>query len=130
MNKIFFSSIVGISMLGAFILGFWVTQSQAQIGTISFGGQVLTWVPCTCSANIAILYVPTIPTTLVVPVLTYNPYSTIPFTFYNLFTPKVKHLGNYLPGVQACWMYALITCVPIPTQGLITQVGTTESPTI
>jgi hypothetical protein len=128
MKKTVFRIFIGMGALSAFILGFFVTQSYAQLGALTFGGRVLTSVPCTCSANTAILYVPTIPTTLIVPVLTYNPYSTVPFSFYNFFTPGVKHVGNYLPGVQACWISVVIGCVPIPTQGLITQMGSTAIP--
>ena len=58
--------------------------------------------------------------------LVYSPYSTIPYPYYMIGVPAVWHLGSYIPGVQACWMFVAVGCVPFPTLGLMTKVGTSR----
>jgi hypothetical protein len=127
MKQSLYKIVLAVSILCSFAFGYIVINTEAQ-AFLGFGGRIIEWVPCTCSGNIAILYIPTVPTNLVVPILTYNPYSSFLFSYYDLFVPGVANVGSYAPGVQACWMYDVVGCFPIPTQGLIFEVGTNAAP--
>lgn len=56
--------------------------------------------------------------------MVYSPYSTILYAYYNIGVPGTYALGSYTPGVQACWMYVVTGCIPLPAIGLMFQVGT------
>jgi hypothetical protein len=63
------------------------------------------------------LYLSSIP---VFGVMGYVPYATIPFAnFIPAIVPSVPDLGAYIPGVQSCWMYAVVACFPLPVIGTI-----------
>lgn len=92
---------------------------------LPFGGLVSLSTPCTCSGTLYVwftpLYISGIPIT---GPLVYSPYSTILYAKFSIGVPSKWHIGTYLPGVQACWQYAAVGCVPIPSIGLMTKVGT------
>jgi len=134
MKKKFFTiCLVSVLIFSSFVLGFFVTTSYGEGLGLPFGGHEVFWVPCTCSAALWIYYIPA--TDAGVPsadfpggALAYTPYSTLLYSAYNVETPGVWHLGQYLPGVQSCWMAAFFGCFPLPVLGTETQVGTSLSP--
>jgi hypothetical protein len=92
---------------------------------LSWGGYpVITPIPCTCSASLwswfAPLYLSSVPMT---GPMVYVPYATVPFPYYTLTTPGAPHEGAYLAGVQACWMYAGVTCFPLYSIGVMALAG-------
>lgn len=101
---------------------------------IGFGGFVIITLPCTCSVNLWIYYTPlytpaTYPGPMTGP-LVYAPYykddvdiSTL-YAYYAIGVPVTWELGTFVPGVQACWQYVGVACVPMPNIGLISKVGT------
>lgn len=44
-----------------------------------------------------------------------------PVVAYSIFatSPAQKHIGTYVPGAQACYMYAVYGCYPLPTYGMV-----------
>jgi hypothetical protein len=90
-----------------------------------FGGYSVFVFPCTCSfatwAWFAPLYLTSVPIT---GPLVYAPYATLPYPNFLTSLPSVPHLGGYVPGVQACWQYAGVTCFPLPSIGVMGFAGT------
>lgn len=101
-----------------------VSPTQAQ--GLPFGGVVSSRFPCTCSGTTWIWFTPLY---LGGPVVTtgalvYSPFSTILYADLNIGVSGKWHLGDYLPGVQACWIRVHWFCLPLPSLGLMTKVGT------
>lgn len=95
---------------------------------LPFGGLATFTVPCPCSGTFSIWFTPLYlggPVVLTGPMV-YSPYSTIPYAYYFIGVPGIWHLGSYLPGVQACWFPSPVGCVPLPSVGLMTKVGTNK----
>lgn len=92
---------------------------------LGFGGLPVFWFPCTCSVAVwnwfAPLYLTAIPMT---GPMVYVPYATIPFANFLPSIPLIPEEGGYIPGIQACWFYVGIACVPIPAIGAEVFVGT------
>lgn len=90
-----------------------------------FGGRAIYTIPCTCSASTWAWFAPLFLTAVPVtgPVV-YVPYATVPFANYTPSVPSIEHVGGYMPGVQACWIYAGYTCITVPSVGVMTFVGT------
>ena len=101
-------------------------SAEAQVPPLlPFGGTPAFTIPCTCSATFWAFFTPLFLAAVpVVGPVTYVPYATIPFANFTPSLPLTPHNGAYLPGVQACWMYAGITCVPLPSVGAMSFVGT------
>ena len=102
--------------------------AKAQL-ELAFAGVASFSIPCTCSGTLAIWFAPLYlggPILITGPV-TYSPYSTLPFADFMIGVPTAWHLGSFLPGVQACWIYVGVSCVPFPTIGLMTKVGTNRA---
>jgi len=83
-------------------------------------------IPCTCSASLWSWFGPlylagSVPLT---GPLVYVPYATLPLADFLITIPATPHLGAYIPGVQACWMYAVFGCFPLPSIGVMGFVGT------
>lgn len=114
----------------AFILflciGVWAPRiSSAQVD-LPFGGLVVLPIPCVCSFGMAITFAPMYP----------NP--PFPFSGALHFVPGTSflhpnyligvtskwHLGKYFPTPGTCWTGVPPACVPFPTWGVITRVGT------
>jgi hypothetical protein len=115
--------VVLISFLSMFIFP---TRSHALIPPmVQFGGLANFTIPCTCSANLWVyftpLYLSAVPMT---GPLVYTPYATLPFEYFLSGLPGVWHLGSFIPGVQTCWFYIGIACIPIPSLGMMSMVGT------
>lgn len=93
---------------------------------LPFGGIVIAGIPCVCSVStwslFAPLYLSSVP---VFGPLAYAPWGT--FLFANFIPPVVPatpYLGAYIPGIQACWIYVGIACVPLPVIGMMIFTGT------
>ncbi len=41
------------------------------------------------------------------------------FDYHNIPEPSIAVLGMYVPGAQACWTYVGVSCVVVPSKGLI-----------
>lgn len=105
-----------------------VLPTQAQ--GLPFGGIVSFTVSCTCSGTkwiwFAPLYLggPTVTTGAIV----YSPFSTLLYADLNIGKSGKWHIGDYYPGIQACWIPILIKkhwiCIPLPALGLMNKVGT------
>jgi hypothetical protein len=92
---------------------------------LQFGGLATAEIYCTCSGNFWIWFTPLyfnrVP--LAGPIV-YEP-GTIAFRYY-FPHPGSWVLGSYMPGVQACWMYAVYGCFPLPSYGIIGPVTGTS----
>ena len=139
MKKYFFKSIIVVSSVAFFCLGYFSKTSQALVGVDpSYGGRVLFTVPCTCTPGLiyAVTYLPKSLTIAPLPVLAYvitNPLVHPPGSQSLVIVPGYNQMGQYIPNIPpatACWMcfptppYA----VPLPTIGTITELGTSLSP--
>lgn len=104
--------------------------ARAQTTLLPFGGVVSSTVACTCSPSLFwIWYTPLYlggPIMIAGPMV-YSPFSTILYGYYEILVSGAWHLGDYVPGVQACWMTAGKTCVVLPSIGLLSKVGTNLS---
>ncbi|MEK7461454.1 MAG: hypothetical protein AAB586_00045 [Patescibacteria group bacterium] len=117
---------IAITLLLA-LLGLLLPVLPAQAQGLPFGGIVSSRFPCTCSATLRIRFNPLYlgGPTVTSGALVYSPFSTLLYANLNIGVPGKWHIGSYLPGVRACW--AIITwwlCLPLPTLGLMTKVGT------
>lgn len=90
-------------------------KAEASIG-VPFGGRLMYTFPCTCSGAWSVGLIPTGPT--YAPILSVYAGSQA-YAYYS--APFALHfLGTYIPGVQACWMYAVLACFPFPSYGIMT----------
>ncbi|OHA92556.1 MAG: hypothetical protein A2665_02390 [Candidatus Zambryskibacteria bacterium RIFCSPHIGHO2_01_FULL_46_30] len=123
-KKQFITLIVSLALVGLFLP---TSQTRAQTGLLPFGGLVSSPVTCTCSpGNIWIWFTPLYlggPINIAGPMI-YSPFSTILYGYYMIGVPGKWHLGDYIPGVQACWISAKFFCFPLPAIGLMSKVGT------
>lgn len=92
---------------------------------LPFGGITTISIPCTCTFTFwtwfTPLYLSSVP---MAGPLAYVPYGTVLFgNFIPPIVPVTPHLGAYIPGVQACWMYVGIACIPLPVIGMMGFVG-------
>jgi hypothetical protein len=111
-----------------FMFTFFPVKTRALVPPLlPFGGwPIYTPIPCTCSATLWSWFAP-LYITGSVPLtgpLVYVPYATIPFANFLITVPATPHKGAYIPGVQACWMYAGFFCFPLPSIGVMGFVGT------
>lgn len=98
---------------------------------LPFGGFVDLSAPCSCSANLFILFTPfysPIPK-INTGALLYQPGFTAVYGYFFLGIPKTWHSGLYTPYVPPpapplCWHYVGVACVPTPYEGVINKVGT------
>ena len=127
-KRFFIICLIATIVISSFGIGFFTAKSRAVSVGLPFGGRELFWIPCTCSASIWIYYLAAQPSDFPGGPLTYAPYMTQLFSFYNVETPGVWHLGQYLPGVQTCWMYDGFGCFILPALGGETEVGTSMTP--
>jgi hypothetical protein len=127
-KNIFIICLIVVLLAISFAVGFSVTKSRA-IAALDFSGHLVSWLPCTCSASLWLFYAPNVDQPFPGGALDYSPYSTITYSYYNMMTPGVWHLGQYLPGVQSCWIYVGAGCAPLPVLGHEIMVGTSGVPT-
>ena len=124
-SKLIIVSIFFITCVGLFLPALSV-KAQVPIVERPFGGVVSFSLPCTCSGNLWVWFTPLSlggPVVVTGP-LVYSPFYTTLYANFRIGVPTTWHLGSYLPGVQACWMYAVVGCFPFPATGLMTKVGT------
>lgn len=122
------------SMKKAWIIGFsfavfaaciaFAPSARAQ-GNPGFSGYpAFTPIPCTCSDTLWSYFAPLFLTEIpMMGPMVYAPYATIPYPYDTPTMPAAPHVGAYLPGVQACWMYIGYGCVVIPSVGVMEYVG-------
>lgn len=126
-NRIFIYCLIFILLAVSFAAGFFVTKSQAVV-PLAFGGMLIGVTECTCSGSLWLLYAPLgAPSPFPGGPLNYSLYSTITYSFYNVTTPGVWHMGLYLPGVQGCWIFVVEGCAPLPVVGSEVMVGTSTT---
>lgn len=126
-KNIFTFCVIGVLLAAFFTAGFSITKSRAA-ALLPFGGRLVDWMYCTCSDSFWEFYVGAEPSPFPGGALAYVPYATILYANYNMWTPDVWHLGQYIPGVQSCWMYAGEGCFTLPVIGTEAQVGTSLTP--
>lgn len=98
------------------------TRAQSALG---FGGFVGYTFPCTCSANFWLEMSPFYgPSPSPVGALVYTPGTTIVYAHGMIPAIGVWLLGDYIPGVQACYITIPYGCMVIPSLGVMRQVGT------
>ena len=123
-KKQFVTFVISLILVG---LSWPASSAQAQTGLLPFGGIVSYPITCTCSpGNIWIWFTPLYlggPINITGPMV-YSPFSTILYGYYMIGVPGKWHLGDYVPGVQACWIKVYKFCVPLPAVGLMSKVGT------
>ena len=127
-KKLFTISLIVVMLAISFAVGFSVTKTQAVVA-LPFGGHLLLSIPCTCSIALWEYYLPIPNAVFPGGPLAYTPYATITYSYYNVITPGVWHLGTYMPGVQSCWMWYGPVCAPLPVLGHEIMVGTSLVPT-
>lgn len=102
------------------------TKTNAAV-LMPFGGLASFSVPCLCSGTLQVWFAPLyVAGTPIVGSIDYSPFSTILYANFLIGVPGVWHLGNYVPGVPACWQPVLVGCAPVPSFGIMTQVGTSR----
>lgn len=105
-------------LLGSFIFFCAMTLPSISHAQVPFGGLDVFEFPCTCSPFMYTVFTPLflgpVPMTGVLAV----PYTPTLFPFYVLF-PSAWALGTFTPGVQACLMYAVMGCFPLPVMGVM-----------
>lgn len=84
------SSVIIFLVLITLSFSVWVRSSKA---VLPFGGPILSVMYCPCSGNVALTVGPPSPG-----IYSYNPYSTVPFPFYQFYRPGAYILGGYIPG--------------------------------
>jgi len=117
-HRILSSFTIAFFLIG-FSFGFKVKESQALLG---FGGNIYYVGYCTCSENLFVVVGAPSPGVYV-----YNAESTIVDMWYMIFYEGPWVLGTYFPTiypVSACWEYVGVSCAPVPTSGVILEVGT------
>ncbi len=101
--------------------------SMAALPLPGYGGYVVAAVPCTCPPfGYNIYYAPFYPTktvgTLTLTMGTFIPYAyeqfIVPYP-----TPTTWQLGDFVPGAGVCLVGAPPACAPLPSLGMIFQVG-------
>jgi len=90
--------------------------SHAQV---PFGGLDVFEIPCTCSPFTFHVFTPLyvaspIPITGAL-AASYTPN----LWMYYILHPGAWALGYFVPAAEACWMYAVAGCFPLPTLGTI-----------
>lgn len=107
-------------------------NAQVHAQTLfDFGGVVSYPLTCTCPATIGNIWIWFTPLDLGGPgplttgPLVYSLYGTV-FLYSNFLpgVPLYQHIGDFIPAVQACWMYAGYFCYPLIAEGLMFQLGT------
>lgn len=123
-KKQFITLIIFLTLVGSFLL---TSPVQAQTGLLPSAGIVSFTLPCTCSVpNLWIWYTPLYlggPVVITGP-MAYSPFFTTLYGYFLIGVPGLWNLDDYVPGVQACWIYVGTGCVTFPAIGLMSKVGT------
>ncbi len=125
MKKILFSFLI----LAAFL--FQPAFSFAQLAGLPFGGYVVLSVPCTCMlpGTVRVQYMPIILHPVQYPFV-FHALLLTPVTiryayqqFLILPPPTAWNLGKFIPGPVPCMVGVPPACVPLFTDGVIFDVG-------
>lgn len=135
MKKNFFVILISVILIGAsFAAGFLIKNQKSSAAApllLPFGGELWSAEWCECSATFDLFYSPIYPLA-VFPVagawLGYDPALTVVYAQYNMITPGVWHLGQFIPELQTCWSFHRSLCFPVGDEGAILQVGTSLTP--
>lgn len=123
-KKQFITLIISLTLVG---LSWPASSARAQTGLLPFGGIVSYKINCSCSPGLSWIWFTPLylggPINITGPMI-YSPFSTILYGYYMIGVPGKWHLGDYIPGVQACWIRVYKYCVPLPAVGLMSKVGT------
>ncbi len=89
------------------------------------GYPAATPIPCLCTATVWSLFAPLYLTAVpIVGAMVYSPATTLPYPYFFQTIPASSHVGAYIPGVQACWIWVGLSCVPLPDVGLMLYLST------
>lgn len=116
--------ITGLVLVAVFFGSFFFNRPPEAHAQMPFGGFVSWVLPCTCSANFWMMMTPFFMPAPSAGALVYQPGATLVYSKYTIPVPGVWLLGDYIPGVQACWIVIPFGCMVIPSYGVIRQVGT------
>ncbi len=116
---------VGIIGLGGFFLTF--SNARAQIPWLfgPFGGRVIMAAPCLFPPAMIIFITPTINAAMP-PMVIFQPGFSLPFMYYNYYTPGVAVLGR-TAGMSVCLTYVPPFVIPAP---LVQMIGSSLLPAI
>ncbi|MDO8589876.1 MAG: hypothetical protein Q7R69_01215 [bacterium] len=118
--------VISLTLVGLFLP---TSPAKAQ-GLLPFGGVVSFEMECTCTVGFMWIWFSPLylggPVVITGPMV-YSPYSTILYGYYEIGVSGTWHLGDYTPGVQACWMILEEECIVWPSFGLMGKVGTNQS---
>lgn len=120
------SLIVSLSLVWLFVPAL---PARAQSGLLPFGGIVAFETECTCSSMMYIWFIPLYlggPVNITGPMV-YSPFSTVLYPEFEIGTSGTWHLGDYTPGIPACWMIEGEECIEWPSFGLMGKVATNKS---
>lgn len=110
MKKLFFA--LAFASVAAF-----PSYTHAQV---PFDGLDVFEIPCTCSPFTYHVFAPLFVASMV-PITGALAASYTPnLWMYFILHPGAFALGYFVPGAQACWMYAVAGCFPLPVLGTIT----------
>ena len=119
--------IVSLTLVGLLVQ---TSPARAQISLLPFGGLVIFEEECTCTGgNMWIWFAPLYlgGSSVIVGPMTYSLFSTFLYGYYMIGVSGTWHLGDYIPGVQACWVIEGEECIVYPSFGLMNKVGTNTS---
>lgn len=114
--------------LAIFVGGIFFSQPKPAKAQIPFGGFVTWTMPCTCSANFWMMMVPLYMPAPAAGALVYQPGASMVYANYVIPSPGVWLLGDYMPGIQACYIVIPYGCMIIPSMGVIFRTGTSLGP--
>jgi hypothetical protein len=118
-------ALICVSALIVFFASLPIKAGATVPPLLGYGGYITFFLPCTCSITFWTWYTPlflaAVPLT---GAMAYVPETTLLFGNYvPPIVPSMPNLGAYIPGIQACWEYAGVTCFPMPVIGMIGFVG-------
>ena len=94
-------------------------ESKAIPALPPFGGPILSVFYCACSGNILLFLGPPSSGTYV-----YQPGLSVTYPYGQVYRPGPQTLGGFIPGAGICLVPTPLGCPPIPSVGMITQIGT------
>jgi hypothetical protein len=102
---------------------------NAQV-TPGFGGFQTFNVPCTCSVPgtfwiwlTPLFYDSPLPIT---GPMVYTPAFSTLYMYYEIDVPLTWELGDFVPDAGTCWISVGIGCAPLPSLGVMDDVGTSQ----
>lgn len=133
-KKILIISIALVLVSASFIAGFVMKTEKSTAAApamLPFGGHLLLAEDCECSQAFELYYLPAMPLANF-PAgggwLAYDTKTTIVYSYYNMITPGVWHMGLYIPGRQSCWSLHRGLCLVANDMGTIFEAGTSLVP--